>query len=146
MTFELELKNFKEKAIRRANLVARKIILDVGRSLVLKSPVGDPSYWKFDPPPGYVGGRFRANWQYGDAVLPEGFLDTIDPNGGNTIAGFAAKIKVDVFDRSHYLINNLPYAKRLEEGWSRQAPYGMVALTVNEFRPIAAAASRELSK
>ncbi|NBT33816.1 MAG: hypothetical protein EBT13_18445 [Rhodobacteraceae bacterium] len=31
-----------------------------------------------------------------------------------------------------YIQNNLPYANRLENGWSGQAPQGMVALTVAE--------------
>jgi len=36
-----------------------------------------------------------------------------------------------------YLTNNLPYAQRLEEGYSQQAPAGMVALTIQEFQAIA---------
>jgi len=33
-----------------------------------------------------------------------------------------------------YLVNNLPYAQRLEGGWShRQAPNGMVALSIQKF-------------
>ena len=31
-----------------------------------------------------------------------------------------------------YIQNNLPYANRLENGWSNQAPAGMVALTIAE--------------
>lgn len=32
--------------------------------------------------------------------------------------------------------NNLPYAQRLEDGWSDQAPIGMVKVTVAEFQSI----------
>ena len=33
-----------------------------------------------------------------------------------------------------YLVNNLPYAQRLENGWStKQAPNGMVALSIQKF-------------
>ena len=37
-------------------------------------------------------------------------------------------------DRSIIIQNNLPYANRLENGWSKQAPKGMVALTLSEMR------------
>lgn len=40
-----------------------------------------------------------------------------------------------------FLTNNLPYIERLERGWSKQAPTGMVALTVAEFGGIAADAA-----
>jgi hypothetical protein len=32
------------------------------------------------------------------------------------------------------MTNALPYARRLEYGWSRQAPYGMVRYSVLEYR------------
>jgi hypothetical protein len=32
-----------------------------------------------------------------------------------------------------YLTNSLPYARRLEYGWSKQAPAGMVRITVANF-------------
>lgn len=35
-----------------------------------------------------------------------------------------------------YLQNNLPYALRLENGWSRQAPGGVLAMTVSELEMI----------
>jgi hypothetical protein len=31
-----------------------------------------------------------------------------------------------------YIQNNLPYAERLENGWSKQAPHGMVKITLYE--------------
>jgi hypothetical protein len=33
-----------------------------------------------------------------------------------------------------YIQNNLPYAQRLEDGWSKQAPAGMVALSLAELQ------------
>ena len=43
----------------------------------------------------------------------------------------------------HVWINNLPYAQRLEDGWSKQAPSGMVGLAVREFRSIVESAAGE---
>jgi len=133
MSFTIDLQNFKSKVEARANAVVRKIVLDVGTALVLKSPVGDASYWTHPAPPGYVGGRFRANWQYGLDV-PTGALPDIDANGGNTIGRISANIATDAAGRVHYLVNKLPYGPALEHGWSRQAPQGMVGLTVLQFQ------------
>ena len=35
-----------------------------------------------------------------------------------------------------YITNNLPYAKRIEDGYSQQAPAGMVKVTIAEFDSI----------
>lgn len=54
-------------------------------------------------------GRLRNNWQITDGV----------------------KLGDKLF-----ITNNLPYAKRIEDGYSAQAPAGMVKVTVNEFKSI----------
>lgn len=87
-------------------------------------------------PRGYVGGRFRGNWQYGENTPPSGELDTIDPSGGVSVARFASVTTTMEGGAVDYIVNNLPYAQRLENGWSKQAPAGMVALTVQRFSAI----------
>lgn len=42
-------------------------------------------------------------------------------------------------DKKFYFANSLPYAFRLENGWSKQAPMGMVKVTTAEWRDIAEA-------
>ena len=32
-----------------------------------------------------------------------------------------------------YMVNNLPYARRLEYGWSKQSPSGVVRITVQNY-------------
>ncbi len=66
VSFTLQLKAFAEKAKGNADLVVRKVVLDIGTRVVLRSPVGDPDLWEGKAPKGYVGGRFRGNWQYGN--------------------------------------------------------------------------------
>lgn len=133
MSFTLDLQRFADKFSANAEIVTKKVILDVGRRVVEKSPVGDATLWAEPPPPGYVGGRFRANWQYAFGVVPTGALPDIDPSGTvsiNRVAAASGKAGV------HYIVNNLPYAQRLEDGWSTQAPGGMVGLTVLEFQAV----------
>lgn len=135
--FQADISAFVKKAKGNTDKVVRKIILDVGTRIVLRSPVGDAKYWKGKPPKGYVGGRFRGNWQYGFGVIPTGELPNIDKNGSSTIGKLASGVLASPVAGLHYLVNNLPYAKRIEEGWShRQAPQGVVGLTILEFKAI----------
>lgn len=145
-TFALDLQAFADKAKENADLVVRKVVIDIGSSVVRKSPVGDASIWQNPPPKGYVGGRFRANWQYGVGTPKNGVLPDIDPSGSASNARILAGIAPDAAGKIHYLTNNLPYAERLEKGWSKQAPNGMVALTVVEFQQFVDKAVAEVHK
>jgi hypothetical protein len=145
--FALDLAAFKDKTDARLDLVVRKIVTDVATKLILKSPVGDATYWKHDAPPGYVGGRFRANWLYGAGSPDERTLvREPDPTGANAISAIVGNLnEVNNPRIVHYITNSLPYAMRLEEGWSyRQAPQGMVGLTVLEFEPVVKEAAEAL--
>jgi hypothetical protein len=144
--FSDQLRGFKSKALGKVDAVHRKVTLDVGTSLVMKSPVGDAKYWKQPPPPGYAGGRFRANWQFGEGQINFSTTEKIDPAGRFLIAELTAKMQPGQPGRTFYLTNSLPYGKRLEDGWSRQAPNGMVRLTQLEFQPIVDAIAREEAK
>jgi hypothetical protein len=65
-----------------------------------------------------------------------GVKDLIDKDGSATIAAHASVIGIAKAGQVQYLVNNLPYAQRIEQGWSRQAPVGLVALTVVEWNNI----------
>lgn len=144
-SFGEQLRRFAEKTDARVNLVVKKIVLDIGTRLVLRSPVGDPVYWKSPAPEGYVGGRFRANWQYALDSIDTKTTETIDKTGGQTISRISGEIPDEAVGHVHYITNTLPYAQRLEEGHSwRQAPAGMVLLTTIEFYPIVQQAVAEL--
>lgn len=136
MSFGNELRAFAAKTGGKLEDVAREVVLNVGRSVVEKSPVGDASYWKSPPPPGYVGGRFRANWQHGFGSPAIGALDDIDPSGGVSIAHIQSGVEGNPAAGVHFISNNLPYAQRLEDGYSSQAPSGMIGLTAIEFKDI----------
>lgn len=45
-----------------------------------------------------------------------------------------------------FITNNLPYAKPIEDGHSKQAPQGMVKVTVSEFDSIVNKAARSVKK
>ena len=133
MSFTLDLSRACEAMKGRTDLVVRKVLLDLGTSLVMKSPVGDATLWKSAPPAGYAGGHFRGNWQHGFGSAPSGELPDIDPSGSASMSRIESGVASSLAAGIHYLANNLPYAQRLEDGWSSQAPAGMMELTLIEF-------------
>ncbi len=132
----------------------RGTIFEISERIMFRSPVGDPKYWlSLNPytslsggkprhktmkkaPVGYVGGAFRANWQYGFNQRPSGEVAGTDKSGSATLGKIKSGINSSPAYGIHYLVNNLPYSIRLENGWSRQAPHGMVKLTALEFGSI----------
>lgn len=136
MSFSLDLSAFTKKAGANADLVVKRVVAGMAESVIEMSPVGDGVYWKRPPPKGYVGGRFRGNWDYGFNAAPKQQFDVVDKTGamsmGRVLMGLSAAPTAGI----HYIANNLPYAERLENGWSRQAPVGMVGVTVLKFQGI----------
>lgn len=133
-SFAVDLRRFAEKAEAKADEAVGAIVFNIAAELDRRSPVGDATYWKSPPPAGYVGGRFRGNWQLGVTNRPRGERDTIDTNGTIALPAIAAAIPEDASGKVYYLANNVPYAMRLETGYSRQAPQGLVAITAANFQ------------
>ncbi len=137
-TFTLDLRTAIAKAKEKAGQVIESTLVDLATQLVQRSPVGNPLLWQEKPPAGYVPGAFRGNWQHAFNVLPAGVLDVRDADGSATIAALTERIRLAMRSTTgnpgtqygvHMFVNNLPYARRLEYGHSRQAPSGIVGLT-----------------
>lgn len=91
---------------------------------------------------GYVGGRFRANWSFSVNVPAQGTTQDVDPGGGKFLAEVAAGMSSYEAGPMIWISNNLPYGQRLEHGYSKQAPQGMVRITKLEFADILREAAR----
>ena len=142
--FSLDLSNLLKGATEDAVVKAtQKMALDALRGVVLKSPVGFPPSWKRPAPKGYVGGQFRGAWQLSVGAEGTGITGKSRPgkagsvNAANAAASDARGelTKLRAYEPV-YIVNGLPYAERLENGWSQQAPLGMVALTVQELQNV----------
>lgn len=140
-TFTVQLQQFADKTRAKADDLVGLVTVKIAQRLDERSPVGDATYWLNPPPKGYVGGRFRGNWQLGVGSVPAGETGRIDPDGGATLGAIIAEIPGEAAGKVFYLANNVPYASRLEHGWSRQAPQGLVGLTVVEFDGIVSQAA-----
>ena len=170
MSFADDIRGFAVKVQTRSDAVVRRTVMGVATSLIMKSPVGNPKLWvslqpytslmtkagkkrkrpqlmfKRQPPKGYTGGTFRANWQLGIGTLKPGTLKEKDKSGGPTIAKVAAALPAKAAGGIYYIGNNLPYGPALEDGHSTQAPRRFVARTAVEFGGIVAQATAGVNK
>ena len=119
-TFTVGLAQFVQKTKANADQVVRQACLSLDRGVVMRTPVDT--------------GRARANWQLTINQPATTDLPTTDRSGTSTIAKALAAVQSAHAGDTVWIMNNLPCAQRLENGWSGQAPQGMVRLTVNEFR------------
>ena len=148
--FNLALRGFADKDVPNALVeFHQRATLGVLRRLILKSPVGNPDLWKLTGygllkkgikkrrVRGYVGGTFRGFWQ---AYANQDPIDGAQPpakgtrprtSGQAQDAARSSLASLLPFSVS-YVVNGLPYAERLNRGWSTQAPAGFVELTVAE--------------
>jgi hypothetical protein len=122
MGFADQVNKFTKKAKGRSLKVFQVSVIEVFGRVVRRTPVDT--------------GRLRGNWQIDINKTPSGTKETVDPSGSAFTREVTGKSKrLDIGDTA-VMVNNLPYAKPIEEGSSTQAPRGMVAVTRMEFRRI----------
>ena len=127
--FSKKINKFVQNVKDDMNDTHRRTALDVFAKVVKRTPVGNPDLWKSKPPPGYVGGHARANWQMSINTIPRSEIDGTTPPRAANVA------RANINDKI-YIVNNAPYIQALEHGHSSQAPSGMVKVTVSEFKSI----------
>lgn len=96
---------------------------------VLLLLVAETDYWLKERSP-VLTGRFRASWTIALGQVDPTVAPPVPKGGLATVA--APQIPAVAFGDVVYLANSLPYARRLEYGWSQQAPAGMVRITAAE--------------
>jgi hypothetical protein len=133
--FNLNLDRFGDVDVPEQHLLLqKKVAIDFLTRVVQRNPVGNPSLRSSPPPPGYVGGRSRGNWQVSFSNPNDEETGVIDPSGSTAISsGTATIVGLSQPFSVIWIFNNVPYILRLENGWSQQAPAGMVAVTLAEF-------------
>ena len=130
MGFAEDLKKICDRAGDKAELVVRRAALDIGGQLVDRSPVDT--------------GRFKNNWQTGIGGMDKNISAAADLGGAGALARLTAKVAAWKPGQSIFISNSLSYAYRLETGWSKQAPSGIVRLTVQNFEQAVAKAAQGL--
>jgi hypothetical protein len=132
MTFASDLNRFTQTATNRSHEVVKRVVLQLGKEVVDMSIVGDTNYWSSKPPRGYVGGKFRGNWQHGIGSMPITKFDTTD---NISLQRIERTVPAQSAGLIHWLVNNVPYSIALENGTAspRTPPQGIVGVTVLRF-------------
>lgn len=133
--FTAELNTFSRKLVpEQLLLFQKKVALELFKRIIFRTPVGNPDLWSHPPPPGYVGGRARGNWQMSFQTLNNNETGAIDPSGTGTLSsGMGSLVQAQPFG-TIWIFNNVPYIIPLEYGWSGQAPAGMVRISLAEMQ------------
>lgn len=115
--------------------VLQTVVLLIGQSVVTLSPVDT--------------GTFKGNWQLSIGETIDNSLIRQDPTGEQTLNDIASKVTQFTAGQVAYIQNHVLYGNDLEyglyngptqkvtdEGFSRQAPAGMVRVTAARFSQI----------
>lgn len=122
MSFALDVSKFVEKAKKNPEKVMRQVSIKLFSAIIKASPVDT--------------GRFRMNWMASGSSPASGTSRGTDPSGANAIGAMVSTVS-GLPDWSEFtMTNNLPYAQRLEYGWSQQAPAGVVRTNVSRFQQL----------
>jgi len=137
--FTVDISRFVKRAKAAPGIVVRRASLELMTSIVLKTPVDT--------------GRARASWQVSlNRVDPTVTYTAIDKDGAKTIVRGAAAINQWRDGDTIVLFSNLPYMPVLEYGrddgrpGSKQAPQGMVRVSIAEWNTYIDKAVRSLPK
>jgi hypothetical protein len=134
MTFTAQIGAFGVKTKKQMDFFVFTICTEIANGIILKTPVDT--------------GRARANW-LASTDKPKGGVTTRLDKSGQTAMNTARAAANNAAGRVFYLTNNLPYIRHLEyglygtppgsangpktiSGFSKQAPAGMVRITMNE--------------
>lgn len=135
--FELALSQFAKQAGENADKAVRRVVLDVGRRIIERSPVDE--------------GRFRSNWFFSTGVPSNAVTEDKNIHEVRGMGDLTDAKAGEVF----YISNNLPYAYLLEIRGATTArnalgeiagPNAIVGLTVLDFQSIVDKAAREVNK
>lgn len=125
--FIAEVNAFIKGTKKEIKLQAKAVMLETFSRVVLRTPV--------------LTGRLRGSWQISINSEP-GENQGEDKQGGVVLSFVRGKL--DSFDLGDmvYFYNYQPYARRIEYGYSKKAPRGMVRVTLGEMNAIVSEVTR----
>lgn len=108
------------KACANVQIEAATLLLE---RIISLTPVGNPALWK-PPywPPGYVPGTLKASWEMSLTASSRDAKTGRFTTSDLLLSNHGIQTKINNITIS----NRQPYAERIENGWSGQAPQGMM--------------------
>lgn len=120
------------KSKQAQDMYVQKVVLEIDKRFVQKSPVDT--------------GRFKNNWNISNAVPDFSTTLATAPNLSQSKSA-ASIFSIKANGQTVFVTNALPYAYRIEyEGWSKQAPSGVVRTTIAEMQSILNGAAFEVKQ
>lgn len=116
--WSIDFEKLAEKIGADLNTTVQESIIHLFNRVVLMSPVDT--------------GRFRANWVCSLNNIDTKTTDSTDVS--DAIGGIEPVVLGMKLGDTVFLANSLPYAIPLENGWSGQAPSGMVRVSAMQFQ------------
>jgi len=110
--FSKLVNDFAKEVPELAVQVTNKACLDLFTNVVMDTPVDT--------------GRARGNWQISIGNSTGSQLNVEDKDGGATINKATSELLTDKTTAPVFIQNNLPYIKKLEYGYSKKSPRGML--------------------
>lgn len=131
-SFSLDISKFGKKAVANADKFCKKVVFDMHRMLVERTPVDT--------------GRAKANNQVAINNMPLESVLEFDKTGHATIRNGQAVMQNFKLGDTVFIYNNVSYIVPLEfYGHSKQAPNGMFRITFNEIVTQLGATAREIN-
>jgi len=130
MSFSVDVSDWIDKATEAPEAIVRGTAIKLFSEIIFSSPVDE--------------GTFRSNWnatvKTPSTQVNEDLIRTDD-----SIIGSMSKVVESSKSYSSFILtNNLPYARRLEFGYSDQAPQGMVRVNAIRFNELIKEEARKL--
>lgn len=115
--WSIPLHELADTAINDLETTVRKGVFAVMTDIIKASPVDT--------------GMFRSNWQLGVMGKPNSVIEEV--RSESDVLDGIKPVLTEPLGTTWHFVNNLPYANRLEFGYSDQAPTGMVRNAVKNF-------------
>lgn len=131
-TFGIDVSKFVKVAGENVDQSFGSVTLKIFNEIVQNTPVDT--------------GRAKGSWTIGVDRLPTAFRNRKDKGGNLTIRAAQSKVSKAKAGRSFFIASNLLYMPRLEYGWSKQAPNGMVRRAIRKFRRFMRQAVRDAKR
>ena len=129
-SFELQIKEFENMTAEKSELLFKKVCFDLSNSIIMDTAVDK--------------GTARGNWQPDINSIQNDVLEIEDKSGNATVAKVASKTNNLKLGQYFTLTNNLPYILRLEYGWSKKSPQGMLGINVMRFQNFVNQANKDI--
>lgn len=132
--FLREFKAAQQKVLVASEKAVNSTLREMYKRIIDRTPVGKPELWSYPAGPDYTPGTLRDSWRLN-------FNGTLRNTRGqfasgaqiSNSGGLKFRVNSSNSNQSATIFNPQVYAQRVENGWSTQAPRGMMRVTIAEY-------------